>query len=159
MAAWTTTPTTATAGASITAALWNSDVRDFGNAFGAWTSYTPTLGVFTAGNGTATGAYMQVGKLVVFRAKFVLGSTSAAASGAPTLTLPVTATGDIVTLEGQFYDSSGTAWYGAGTIFTSTAVALAVRGTNDVYANCSTTSPFTWATGDSLRVGGVYEAA
>jgi hypothetical protein len=128
---------------------------------GAWTAYTPTLGGFTPGDGVATGEYRQVGKTVEFWAKFVLGATSAGASAAPTLTLPVTASAaSHLPLVGSFYDVSATTYYNAVAEQTSTTVAsLYIPGASGVFTVLSTTAPFTWATGDIIYLRGTYEAA
>lgn len=58
-------------------------------SFGAWTSWTPTWTNLTVGNATQTGKYMQIGKLVIARLSFTLGTTSSVGAG-PSFTLPVT---------------------------------------------------------------------
>lgn len=128
----------------------------------AWTSYTPTLAGFTLGNGTVAGRYIQVGKLVVFEATMTFGSSSAAATASPTLTLPVTASsaGNLPSsapVAAKFY--SGSSFYQAAVVITTTTAALSIIGASGLFTNCTTTTPFTWGTGASLFVGGVYEAA
>jgi len=166
MGTWTTTPRTWVAGEVPTATHFNENVRDFGRAFAdAWTSYTPTLAGFTPGNGVASGAYMRAGKLIHFRGQFVFGSTSAAASAFPTLTLPVTALAGAVggtLLDAMVYDASATTRYNvAAWIDTASTVKLAITGTSGVYTTFTTTTPFgaTWTTSDALYVSGTYEAA
>lgn len=163
MATYSGTPATATAGQSVTAAFWNAEIRDpLAALSGAWNSYTPTLSGFTPGNGTASGAYIRVGALVIFRASFVFGSTSAAAADSPRLTLPVTATAAGVFMgRGACVDSSaGSTHYAVEAMNVSTTtVALYRLGSEGVYTAMSTSTPFTWATGDSLKTWGIYEAA
>jgi hypothetical protein len=132
--------------------------NDLNALAGAWNSYTPTLGVFTPGNGTSTGEYLQFGKLVHFRAQFVFGTTSAAATGAPTLSLPVTAKASLGLLYARFVDTGTTAYAAFGAMTTS-AVTMYIVGTNGLNVASTTTLPFTWATGDGLYVAGTYEAA
>lgn len=159
MGTWTTTPTTATAGAAITAALWNSDVRDLGNAFGAWTSYTPTVGGtgWAIGNGTATGAYCRVGDLIHFRASVTWGSSSTFGSAALTLTVPVTAAAS-ATFMGRGVDSGS--MVGLFFILSASTTTLTTRllSTTATADGAISTAPFTWASGDSLDVTGTYEA-
>lgn len=166
MTTYTGTPRTWSAGETVTAALMNSDVRDpLAAVAGAWTSYTPTLTGFTPGNGTASGAYLRVGKLVIFRAKFVFGSTSAGASATPFLTLPVTAAtaeyGGF--LSGVFYNTSGSQTYLAvcRRAGTTSSVGFSIPGTSGVATAPTATTPFgeAWATGDIIEVSGTYEAA
>ena len=89
---------------------------------GAWTSYTPTV---TATSGTitsytASGAYSQIGKTVLFRFEVLITNQGTAGSAAMVITLPVTAvsayagigtareTDNTGTLQ-QLYNTSGTA--------------------------------------------------
>ena len=132
--------------------------NDLNALAGGWNAYTPTLTGFTAGNGTATGAYLQFGDLVIFRARFVMGSTSAAAATAPQLSLPVTSNGLAGIVRGSFSDT-GTAAYSAGAIISASTAALYVLGSNGRNDFPSTTSPFTWTTGDIIEAFGLYEAA
>ena len=131
----------------------------------AWTSYTPTITGFTQGNGTVTGAYTQVGKMVFFRATFTFGTTSAAATSGCIFSLPVTAiagmAGSSFTagLSGGVVDT-GSAAYTAHCRWDSTSTAgLYLLSTNGQRANFTTTSPFTWTTSDVLNIAGFYEAA
>lgn len=148
------TPETATAG-ELTSTFWNQNVRDNFDAIGdAWTSYTPTLANVTLGNGTITGAYTQAGKLIQFRAKLVLGSTSSI-TGSPTFTLPVTAFATrLFTWQGVAYDTSASDHHGLTATNTTTTVVFRYNA-----ASLSSTVPFTWATGDELYASGTYEAA
>ena len=159
MATYSGPPTTATAGQTVTAAFWNAEVRDLAAAFGAANSYTPTLSGFTAGNGTFVGKYIQVGSLVAFYASFTFGTTSAAATATPALSVPVTGTGVFYSLWARYVDASTANNYEAGQRGLSTGIVTYVISTNGLQATCTTTSPFTWTTGDQIVVGGVYEAA
>lgn len=162
MGLFTTASNTWAVGNKITAALLNGQLRDLINGFGAKTAYTPTLAGFTLGNGTITGSYTQINKTVWFEATFTFGSTSAAASAVPTCTLPVTAASSAVNnalARAQFIDSGTAAYYAVGRIVTTTTCAGYVIGTNGIFNTPSTTSPFTWTTGDSIVWSGVYEAA
>ncbi len=152
-----TSPRTWVAGEKPSAATMNLHIRDQFQAIGdAWTSYTPTTTNVTLGNGTLASAYMQAGKLTSFRIKLTFGSTSAI-TGAPTFTLPSSATAArTVTCAALFFDSSATATVG-GWAFNSTINQLLLR--NDASAALSSTVPFTWATSDELVITGTYEAA
>lgn len=145
----------------------NVSANDLNGLAGAWNSYTPTLGGFTKGNGSTVGKYLQFGKLVIFRAYFSFGSTSAAASAPLDLGLPVTAasaTGDTL-IEGQasLFDYSASIGYEGHAQITATGVVslyrLEVIGSNLAQSYLSTTAPFTWATNDLAFVSGIYEAA
>jgi hypothetical protein len=160
MGVFTTTPRDWVAGEKPPAATLNAHIRDpFDALFDPWTSFTSTTTNITLGNGTLTSAYRQFGKSVDFRIKLTFGSTSAI-TGAPTFTLPVSATAArTVNAPALMYDSSeatATA-YKVGMSFNSTVNALLVR--SDASAAISSTVPFTWATSDELVITGTYEAA
>lgn len=154
---WTPGPQTATD--------FNREIHDpLAALTGAADVYTPTLSGFTKGaGGTVSGRFAQSGKWVDFAAWFVFGSGSAAASATPTFTLPVAALAQnfvVHSFEATFNDASPGATYRAYTYMPSAStVSLWVPGTNGVYNTPSTTSPFTWTTGDSVIVSGRYEAA
>lgn len=159
MATWTTTVKDWTAGDNVTAALMDAQLRDFAYAFGAFGTYTPTLGGWTIGNGTISGHYAQVQKVVLFRARLTIGSTTTI-SGSPTFTVPVTAR--LVGAAEMFHASGnpGGAGYGLfARLSSSTEVTVQYLGTNGVRTNLSTTAPGTWATGNIIDVHGWYEAA
>jgi len=138
----------------------NVTANDLNALAGAWSSYTPTLGGFTAGNGTGTGKYLQFGKLVIFRATFTFGSTTVAASAYPTLTLPVTAAAaGFQDIGGAFGDASGTNYQAIAHLPTTSTVSLGVIGTNGAQTTPTAVLPFTWTTTDAVVAWGTYEAA
>lgn len=127
-----------------------------------WTSYTPTWGGSVSnpsvGNGSITGSYAKVGKLVHVRIALVIGSTSTGGSGRWTFTLPfapaaqqaLTAVAEDTSASSRY---GGAAWITPGTgVF---AVALGSGGN----AGVSSTVPFTWANGDQLYINGTYESS
>lgn len=161
--AWTS-PSTWVAGAVLTAAQLNQQVRDNFKAIGdPWTAYTPTWAGSTAnptlGNGTIAGRYIQVGKLVIYSIQLTFGSTTTIGSGTYTFTLPVAARsasprlpiGDVACFDA----STLTARLGDCDTFSATTVAAF---TND-NVRVTHAAPFTWATGDTIGIQGMYEAA
>jgi hypothetical protein len=130
----------------------------------AWKTYTPTWTASTTnptiGNGTITGHYLQIGKIVWFRANVQTGSTTTYGSGTYSISIPVTSatanpnnTGHV-----RLSDSSaGQGYAGMGSIGAS-AMTLTVQGATNL-DNVTPTGPFTFANGDELRVWGFYEAA
>jgi hypothetical protein len=163
MGVFTTAALTAAVGNKISAAtFWNGQVRDLINGFAAHSSYTPTLTGFTPGNGTATGRYTQIGKLVWFEAQFTFGTTSAAAAAVPTLTLPVTANSTALTVSltrGLFTDTGVQSYQATASITSTTTVGLVIIGASGAYTTPSTTTPFTWGNTDVLYASGLYAAA
>ncbi len=137
-----------------------------GTSLGAWTAYTPTLGGtgWAIGDGTATGAYCQIGKVVHFRARIVFGSTSTfGAAAAVTLTAPVTSRNDgaSTTILTRLFDSSlSTTHNGIGSLaINSTTITVNYWATGTTVSGSSATNPFTWASSDQIIVFGTYEAA
>ena len=162
--AWTT-PRTWVDGETVTAAIQNLHVRDNLNdlrlSWAAWTSYTPTLTGFTLGNGTITGASLTIGKTVLWRVSLTFGTTTTAASASPTFTLPATGlAASNLPVNALFYDLSTTTYYQAvGRQNSTTTVALAIPGASGVFTTPTTTTPFTWTTGDVILASGVVEIA
>jgi hypothetical protein len=127
---------------------------------GAASTWVPTLQNMTLGNGTVTGEYVQVGKIVTCFFRFVLGSTSAVSSF-PGFSLPVTARNSRWMSANVHFLDSGTAEYSAwiwgnGNATTGTIYYL---GTNNVFTAVSATAPFTWTTSDAITSVVTYEVA
>lgn len=130
---------------------------------GAWTTWTPTIGNITVGNGTTTARYCQIGKTVIVEFQFILGSTSAV-SGAPTLTLPVTAKNGNFRFNGSAtLLDYGTAGYFGGFSMSSTTqgyfTSVVTTGNLAYEGGINATVPFTWTTNDKLQLTMIYEAA
>ncbi len=133
-----TVPRTWVASETVTAALMNTHVRDQFRELGlAWTSYTPTIGGWTRVNGTSTGAFIEFGKLVIFRAPadVVIGDAAGTAG---------------------LVDTSASSYRG-WQILLQTGAEVRFRDASGNALN--PTVPFTWATGDIVSINGTYEAA
>lgn len=163
MATFTTASVLAAVGNKITASgFWNGQVKAFIDGFGPKGTYTPTLTGFTKGNGTLDGNYMQIQNMVWFEVTFTFGTTSAAASAIPTVTLPVTADATAVNnalMRAQFIDAGTAAYLAAGRLLSTTTAAAYIIGSSGIFTTPSTTTPHTWATGDQIVWAGIYEAA
>lgn len=163
MGVWTATPYTPPAGGVGSSGDFEAGITDGLAAFGAMTAYTPSFAGWTLGNGTLVGAYTQIQKTVLFRAQLTLGSTSAAASDSPKFTVPVPAAATFAVgrngLEGTFIDTGSNTYMALARWETVSTVGLSIPGTNGVRTVPSTTTPFTWATGDIVVVSGWYVAA
>lgn len=123
----------------------------------AWTAYTCTPGGgLTIGNGTIVAAKRQVGKTMFVRIIVTLGSTSAIASPI-TLSLPAAAKASVEqAMSGWVNDVS------AGGPGRQVATAYVPGGASPLQVwgiggSFTATSPFTWAVGDKICVGGSYE--
>jgi len=157
----------------------NAQVRDFINGFGAWSTYTSSwTGTSTnpaIGSGSIAAAYLQVGKLVLFRVQVTFGSTTTFGTGGMQLTLPVTPAATVqqvanVGVMDRTVGSTGGARHQImGRINpSSTTMPLyyisSTTGTAQI-ANVTNTAPVTLTnssaanTGDYITITGSYEAA
>lgn len=118
----------------------------------AWTAYTPTIANGTLGNGTRTGFYKLIGKTCLWRASFTLGSTSTVSGdfilGLPFSSISESANGG----NAVYFDASTQNWYDG-------FYWAGYPRYQSTYGTLSATSPFTWATNDSMYVYGSYEVA
>ena len=137
-----------------------------GTSLGAWTAYTPTLGGtgWAIGNGTAAGAYCQIGKVVHFHIAIIAGSTTTfGATEAATVTLPVTASNLArPNFIGRALDISASELFTVLARCASTTVAelrYLVSGTNGKVNPLVASAPFAFATSDEIRISGTYDAA
>lgn len=137
-----------------------------GTSLGAWTAYTPSLGGtgWAIGNGTLTGVYCQIGKVINFRARMIAGSTTSFGSGSPVIGIQ-TAVADVgISLNsvavGLVFDTSAGSFYATVPVYASTTgVSIGSLGLGGLRGVMNATTPMTWATGDELRLSGTYEAA
>lgn len=165
MGVWTGTPFEAVAGSRIYAADWNGTVRDGFEAFGAWTSYTPTWGsTGTApaiGNGSLIGAYTQIQKTVFFRVGVTFGSSTTFGTGNYTLTLPVAPSSSSPYWSWVGYGLNGGTAYRLSLDVnggSSTAVLNYQSATTGAMTRVGQTAPVTWATaGNGFWFNGVFE--
>lgn len=139
---------------------------------GAWTSYTPTFGNTTVGNGSATGAYVQAGKIVHFKVRLLWGSTTSF-SGNVDVSLPVAAVTNggaglaaaTHAVSAWLLDSSSQHFIGLAVVGVDAAnspSATKARIAHTEAGNVGTvnaTNPFTWAQNDIIVITGFYEAA
>jgi hypothetical protein len=126
------------------------------------TAYTPTWAGSGSnpaiGNGSLTGKYIQIGKLVFFEIIQSMGSTTTFGSGVWTWSLPVAAA---VSNGGAFPVyclDLGTAHFIAVGHLTTSAAFL-ITSNDDVASGFTPSSPFVWANGDRIHVQGFYFAA
>lgn len=131
----------------------------------AWTTWSPTLTNLTQGSGTVIAKYRRLGKTVNFSFRFIYGAGSAVGTE-PAFTLPATpAAGyvsalfdDIPIGYGRILDSGTTLRPAEVFVFSgSTATIRYVEPTNNNMVAINSTTPWTWAAGDSLVVSGTYE--
>lgn len=134
-------------------------------AFTAPQTYVPTwasTGTQPAlGNGTITGRYIQIGKLVYFTVTLTMGTTTTFGTGIYTFTLPVTANSSSPQYDlglGHGRDASAAADYISAAIPASTTT-VALETFASPTGNWTNAVPVTWATSDTIVISGTYEAA
>jgi hypothetical protein len=124
-------------------------------------TYTPTwsgLGTPPAlGNGTISGRYFQIGKLVFLSITLTTGSTSTYGSSSWTFSLPVTAATTHKFTGSALVTDTGTGWYACGCRIESSTTLSPYYAFNG--NTMTSVHPHTWATGDVLEITIVYEAA
>lgn len=164
MGDWTGTVPTILAGYVVTGDDWKT-VLDIETALtSAPTSYTPTWtssGTQPAiGDGTLSGAYTRIGKLVAFRFSMIAGASTTFGTGSWAFALPATISVPVVLdygWSGTILDS-GTALYPAWGIQSGNTVD--VRYSNaGVLNGVTNTAPMTWTTNDRILMAGWYWAA
>lgn len=161
--AWST-PSTWTAGAVLTAAQLNAQLRDNLNAAfplgapdGAWTAFTPTLVQSGAVTKTATYCkYTRVGRLIVATMNMAITGAGTTAN-AIVVGLPVTASAAAgVVGSFRYFDAGNTIYAGTAIGNTTTNVMLYTMSSG----NALGIGPaFAAASGDDIQVQVTYEAA
>jgi hypothetical protein len=146
------------AGAVLTAAQLNGIGE-------ATASYTPTITNGALGNGTITGFFTRVNKLVFGSVKFALGSTSTI-TGQLQFSLPVTASTNSATLligPAYFYDNSTATTFDCRTYrLSTTQMSLFTLNASATYGTLvvvNATVPVAFGAGDEIICSFTYEAA
>lgn len=124
----------------------------------AWTSYTPTWTNLTIGNGTTSGAYQKIGRIVHYYGIITWGSTTSS-SDVFRASLPVTA--KTTTEKGSIHildSSTGIFYVGICHKPATTTLEFYANNTTQALAGNYAT-PFTWTTSDSLSWSITYESA
>lgn len=137
------------------------------NSIGERTAYTPALNFASQGNGTVEANYARVNDIVVFRFRFILGSTSTISAGfRPGLPVnayvPSTTFTGFVEVEdtstGRIFFGGYVPYDGGGNARPYIWTDLASAGYQYGYQYVSNTVPFTFSTGDSILISGAYLA-
>ena len=123
---------------------------------GVWATWSPTPTNLTVGDGTLTCTYLRLGHQVEVDIVFTLGSTSAVGTS-PYIPLPVTSV-NLGVWKVELKDTGTNNFIGQAD---AAGANLYVYKTNVVgssltYSGVTATTPFTWATGDVIKIHGVY---
>jgi len=147
---------------SFTAGAVLTDAELDAGTGGAWSTYTPTFGAFSLGNGTLVARYRHFGRVVVVDIAVTMGSTSSV-SGAIEISRPVTAANAITGSTFAAIFDTGVGYIPAFAQGASTTVWLLrpiqTDGTYGTMPGTSASVPMTWTTGDVFSFTSVYEAA
>ena len=152
-----------TAGQVLTAAQLNGIGEAFTSFTPAWTAVTTNPAI---GNGTLTGAYTQVNKLVFARYTLLIGSTTTFGTGDYRFSFPITANNlnnfSAIFSSCFMYDSNVGQMYSA----TASMVNLGTTFRLNAFPNSTQTvtpfgptAPFTLAVNDEIYFTICYEAA
>lgn len=137
-------------------------------AWAAWTpSWTASSGTAPAlGNGTLLGQFKQVGNTVLFDLVLVWGSTTTGGSGGAgdgvglwQFSLPVAAAADFCAAASLRDNSVPANRAGSADGRSGAAATALLRTAASSGAAVNAATPFTWATGDTFKITGMYEAA
>lgn len=129
-------------------------------SLGAWAAYTPVIvgAGWALGNGTITGKYTRIGKVVHFHILIVFGSTSTYGATGFTISLPLSRQPNETSYIGQVVDVSlGNSYLMQAITDTNTTLIINTLTGTALIQEIINTRPFTWASGDIIRFGGTYE--
>jgi hypothetical protein len=163
----TFTPRTWVVGEVVSAAIMNQEIRDqFNSMFAAWTAYTPSWTASTTNpvlnDGTVTGRYMKIGRIVIGEVTLTCGSSTTYGSGAWSFSLPATAASSGFSGLGSARMTSTDTWHGQVSIGSGAStfqVTFPTSSTNTRSANASQGTPATLASGNVIRAFFMYESA
>jgi hypothetical protein len=140
---------------------WLQTVFDAIELNWAWDTYTPSWTASSVnpaiGNGTISGRYFAIGKLVIAEIILTPGSTTTFGTGDYRLTVPTAAAAGAPIIGVADAADAGTANHiGVTRQITTTTFAVLVTASASIWG---TTVPMTWANGDSARFLVAYRAA
>ena len=126
---------------------------------GVWQSYTPVWTASTTnpsiGNGTLSGRYCLIGKLITAKIFLQFGTTSTPGSGAYSFTFPIAPLNyRLVSGVYRLRDTGGNLYEGAVEPFSATFALIRDGG-----AYVTNATPFGFADQDSIGIGLSYEIA
>lgn len=160
MGEFTATPKTWAVDDYITADALNANLRDFVNAFGAWTTYSPTVtqGASTVSRTANYAKYSRIKSHVWVQLRLTLTSNSSD-SGPVTITLPVTAATTSLTVgSGLYYNNDGSRYKVIALTQTTGTVRLYVTS-NTEDDQIGSSPNISASTSDEIALNLHYEAA
>jgi hypothetical protein len=132
------------------------------NGIGEYTAYTPTFNNLTVGNGTLNFKFAQVNEFVHVVGILTFGSTTSI-TGVPNFTFPVVEEDFVQIFQGFATLSDANVNDYLGFVYRASSenrlLTMNVASTYPAGAYVGPTVPFTWTTGDAIRVNVIYKAA
>ncbi len=133
---------------------------------GVWTTWSPTYGNMTIGNGTVVSRFVEVGNLVVAEFDFLLGSTSSVGTS-PTVSSPVTATtsygnGNHIVATASLLEDGVIRYMGQVRMTNTTTFFIFAQDASATHlksAGITATVPFIWGTNDRITFTAILEKA
>jgi hypothetical protein len=153
-------------GAQAIEALADGIDTSTGAGLKAWTSWSPTLsGGWANGNGVWSASYAQLGKIVIARGQFTVGSTTTKGT-TMNISIPITAAAGQFTAASIPPANATVAGVNTHQLFgfltNSTTLTMSAMNASATYLTRSTITsaiPATWATSDQINFQVIYEAA
>jgi hypothetical protein len=130
----------------------------------SWTTFTPSWGNFVLGSGgTNVGSYMRLGRLVIAKATFVLGSSgnvTGLLSWVPPAAVPLKNTGDNYASAFAWANvGTGNLRYGGIGITVPTEGTIARFASNADNVGWQATIPADWQAGNQMNMLAIYESS
>jgi hypothetical protein len=129
-----------------------------------WTAYTPTWTTDgtapNIGNGTLSGRYKTVGKVVAFNIRVLMGTTTTYGSGNWRFGLPVNSQSAFNVVVPATYLQNGVAWYYgiANTEYIGQTSNITPLYGSTTATPLTLTNPFTWSNACTIAINGTYES-
>jgi hypothetical protein len=125
-------------------------------------TYSPVISgtAWVIGDGTASGQYQQLGKLVIVRIDITFGSTTTFGTGALEVTLPInnrTVVPAQSSVLGRVRDDSTNYNYSVVGFVTGNKARLFHLGTNGQWVGIAQNQPFAFGSGDTVHLLFLYE--
>lgn len=151
-----------TAGLSAGQVLTASTMNSIGAAWETWTPTWSSSGTAPAiGNGTISGRYGRIQRLVFGQIAVTMGSTTTFGTGTWYFLLPLTNVTNVnayaVLGHGYMQDASAATVYSLIGDRGNTSDKIHMRYPGGSFGDVTATAPFTWASGDTLFVNFTYE--
>ena len=144
-----------------------TDFDAYENLTAVWSSFTGSVSLtnITVGNGTFRYDYRRVGKTVDWDFFLILGSTSAIGTS-PAFTLPATPNSHLTPTGFTPFPGTGMAVDDSAVVgrvlipfWNGTGIQIDFMNATPTFTGVNATTPWTWATSDSIHLWGTYQTS